>query len=329
MLRVWNLSLLIATFSLTILGTFLTRSGVLDSVHSFTESTIGPLLLAFFGVVVAVGVGLIGWRGDQLRAPGSVDSPVSREGAFLFNNLLFAAFAFVVLLGTVFPLVVEAINGDRISVGRPYFDRMTGPIGLALLFLMAVAPALAVAQGVERGAAHPTPDPGVGRRPDAGVVRRLRRAGIDAVARLRAGRVRGAAAIRQLVLVDPPAGLARAVRTFQRRHGRAHRRGRDRGRIRGQLVVLAPGRGPPARGRVEGGARPPHHLPRHHRAQVPEPHRADRVGTDRRRAGLPAGAEQVPVRDAVHRHPVGAHRLFARTCTSHCCRRRGRATGLS
>lgn len=142
MLRVWNLSLLIATFSLTILGTFLTRSGVLDSVHSFTESSIGPALLAFFGVVVAAGVGLIGWRGDQLRAPGSVDSPVSREGAFLMNNVLFAAFAFVVLLGTVFPLVIEAVNGDRISVGRPYFDRMTGPIGLALLFLMAVAPAL-------------------------------------------------------------------------------------------------------------------------------------------------------------------------------------------
>jgi len=142
MLRVWNLSLLVATFALTILGTFLTRSGVLESVHSFTESPIGPALLAFFAVVVAVGVGLIGWRGDRLRAPGAIDSPVSREGTFLANNLLFGGFAFVVLLGTVFPLVVEAVNGDRISVGRPYFDRMTMPIGLALLFLMAVAPAL-------------------------------------------------------------------------------------------------------------------------------------------------------------------------------------------
>jgi cytochrome c-type biogenesis protein CcmF len=142
MLRVWNLSLLMATFSLTILGTFLTRSGVLDSVHSFTESPIGPWLLTFFGATVAVGVGLIGWRGDRLRAPGRIDSPVSREGAFLANNVLFAGFAFVVLLGTVFPLVVEALNDDRISVGRPYFDRMTMPIGMALLFLMAVAPVL-------------------------------------------------------------------------------------------------------------------------------------------------------------------------------------------
>jgi cytochrome c-type biogenesis protein CcmF len=142
MLRVWNLSLLLATFSLTILGTFLTRSGVLDSVHSFTESPIGPWLLTFFGVVVAVSLGLIGWRGDLLRSPGRIDSPLSREGAFLANNVLFAAFAFVVLLGTVFPLVVEAINNDRISVGRPYFDRMTTPIAIALLFIMAVAPAL-------------------------------------------------------------------------------------------------------------------------------------------------------------------------------------------
>ena len=142
MLRVWNLSLVMATFSLTILGTFLTRSGVLDSVHAFTTSAIGPVLLAFFGVVVAVGIGLIAWRGDTLRSPGSIDSPVSREGAFLFNNLLFAVFAFVVLLGTVFPLIAEAINGQRLSVGEPYFDRMTAPIGLCLLFLMAIAPAL-------------------------------------------------------------------------------------------------------------------------------------------------------------------------------------------
>ena len=142
MLRVWNLSLLLATFSLTILGTFLTRSGVLDSVHAFTESAIGPLILAFFGLTVAVGVGLIGWRGDRLRSPGSIDSPVSREGAFLANNVLFAAFAFVVLVGTVFPLVAEALNGDRLSVGGPYFDRMTMPVGFLLLFLMAVAPAL-------------------------------------------------------------------------------------------------------------------------------------------------------------------------------------------
>ena len=142
MLRVWNLSLLLATFSLTLFGTFLTRSGVLDSVHAFTESPIGPWLLSAFGVTVAVALGLVAWRGDLLRSPGRIDSPLSREGAFLANNMLFAGFAFVVLLGTVFPLVYEALKDEQLTVGRPYFDRMTMPIGLALLFLMAVAPML-------------------------------------------------------------------------------------------------------------------------------------------------------------------------------------------
>ena len=142
MLRVWNLSLLCATFALTILGTFITRSGVLDSVHAFTESAIGPAILVFFALIVTVSVGLIGWRGDRLRSPGRIDSPLSREGAFLANNVLFGAFAFVVLLGTMFPLLVESFNGEQLSVGTPYFNRMLTPIGLCLLFLMAVAPVL-------------------------------------------------------------------------------------------------------------------------------------------------------------------------------------------
>ncbi|MGY6501305.1 MAG: heme lyase CcmF/NrfE family subunit [Acidimicrobiales bacterium] len=142
MLRVWNLSLLCATFSLTILGTFLTRSGVIESVHAFSISNVGPAFLGFFAVIVLVSVGLIGWRGDRLRSPGSIDSPLSREGSFLANNVLFGAFAFVVLLGTVFPLLVEVWNGDELQIGEPFFESMTIPIGLALLFLMAVAPAL-------------------------------------------------------------------------------------------------------------------------------------------------------------------------------------------
>lgn len=142
LLRVWNLSLVVATFSLTILGTFLTRSGVVTSVHSFSDSDVGPLLLGFFAVVVACGLGLIAWRGDRLRSAGGIDSPLSREGAFLANNLLFVAFAFVVLLGTVFPLLYEALRGQQVTVGSPFFDVMTLPIGIALLFLMAVGPAL-------------------------------------------------------------------------------------------------------------------------------------------------------------------------------------------
>ena len=141
-LRVWNLSLLCATFALTILGTFLTRSGVVESVHAFADGAVGPWLLVFFTVITAVSVGLIAWRGDELRSPGAIDHPVSREGAFLANNVLFGALAFVVLLGTVFPLVAEAWNGSRLTIGRPYFDSLGRPLGLALLFLMAAAPAL-------------------------------------------------------------------------------------------------------------------------------------------------------------------------------------------
>jgi cytochrome c-type biogenesis protein CcmF len=115
---------------------------VVESVHAFSSGAVGPLLLGFFAVVVAVSVGLIGWRGDRLRSPGRIDSPISREGAFLANNVVFAAFAFIVLLGTVFPLIIEALNGDRLSVGVPYFSRMTMPIGFTLLTLMAIAPVL-------------------------------------------------------------------------------------------------------------------------------------------------------------------------------------------
>jgi cytochrome c-type biogenesis protein CcmF len=111
MLRVWNLSLVIATFSLTILGTFLTRSGVINSVHAFSEGSVGPWLLAFFTIIVVAAVVLIGRRGDQLRSPGAIDSPISREGAFLANNVVFSVFAFVVLL------VLFSIR-ERCTIGR-------------------------------------------------------------------------------------------------------------------------------------------------------------------------------------------------------------------
>jgi cytochrome c-type biogenesis protein CcmF len=142
MLRVWNLALLCATFSLTILGTFLTRSGVVDSVHAFSDGPVGPWLLTFFAISAGTSIVLIGWRGDQLRSTGAIDAPVSREASFLANNLLFGAMAFVVLLGTVFPLLAEAWDGTRLTIGTPYFESMARPIGLVMLFLMAVAPVL-------------------------------------------------------------------------------------------------------------------------------------------------------------------------------------------
>jgi cytochrome c-type biogenesis protein CcmF len=142
LLRVWNLSLAVATFSLTVLGTFLTRSGVIESVHAFSDSTLGPVLIAFFLLVVVVGFGLIAWRGDRIRSPGGIDAPLGREGAFLLNNLLFVGFAFVVLLGTLFPLLYQALENQAVTVGAPYFNKVAVPVGLALLVLMALAPAL-------------------------------------------------------------------------------------------------------------------------------------------------------------------------------------------
>ena len=201
MLRVWNLSLVLATFSLTILGTFLTRSGVIDSVHAFTQSAIGPWILSFFFVVVAVSIGLIGWRGDRLRSPGAIDSPISREGAFLANNLLFAGFAFVVLLGTVFPLLVEAINGNKLTIGGPYFNQMTEPLVLCLLFLMAVAPALPwrKASGELLRRRLLVPAWAAGLTLVVSVALGLR-GGLDTLAAFTLGAFAAAAAVRQLVL---------------------------------------------------------------------------------------------------------------------------------
>ncbi len=104
----------------------------LSASLSFPEAEIGPSLHGFFLLIVITRVGLIAWRGESLRSPGSISSPLSRTGAFLLNNLLFGCFAFVVFLGTVFPLIVDALNADRLSVGIPYFVKMSTPNGFAL-----------------------------------------------------------------------------------------------------------------------------------------------------------------------------------------------------
>ena len=140
MLQAWNVALIIGTFSLTILGTFLTRSGVVASVHSFTQSAVGPALLAFLLIVVVGGFGLFAMRGHLVASTPRLDSLASREGVFLLNNLLLTLFAFVVLVGTIYPMVLEAFTGDRVSVGAPWFDRSAIPIGLVLLLAMGVGP---------------------------------------------------------------------------------------------------------------------------------------------------------------------------------------------
>jgi cytochrome c-type biogenesis protein CcmF len=142
MLRVWNMSLVIGTFLLTVLGTFLTRSGILSSVHAFTSGTIGVYFWTFIGVVLVLSLALLSGRTPALRSRARLDSMLSRETAFMFNNLLFATFTFTVLLGTMFPLVVEAAKGTKVSVGAPFFNQMTLPLCVALLFLLGVGPML-------------------------------------------------------------------------------------------------------------------------------------------------------------------------------------------
>src|SRR3989441_9983190 len=143
MLRLWNLALVIMTFSLTLFGTFLTRSGVIASVHAFTQGSIGAFFLAFLTLVVLLALGLLAWRWDALGAQGELDSVVSRESAFLLNNLLLVAVAFTVFFGTVFPLLSEAVRGVKVSVGMPFFNQVNVPLFLGLIFLMGVGPLIA------------------------------------------------------------------------------------------------------------------------------------------------------------------------------------------
>ena len=140
MLQAWNFVLVIATFALTILGTFLTRSGVIVSVHSFTQSAIGPVLLWFLLVVLVLSFGLFAARAHLVASSPRLDSLASREGAFLFNNLLLTVFALVVLVGTLYPMFIEAFSGDQVGVGRPFFDRMAIPLSYGLLLAMGLGP---------------------------------------------------------------------------------------------------------------------------------------------------------------------------------------------
>ena len=141
-LKAWTVILVMITFLLTILGTFLTRSGVVNSVHSFTQSPIGPTFLAFLGICSIAVVVLLALRIDTLSSEAGKEAVVAREGAFLINNLLLVAFMFTVLVGTLFPIIAEAVRGVKVSVGEPYFNRMGVPLCFGLLLMMGIGPAL-------------------------------------------------------------------------------------------------------------------------------------------------------------------------------------------
>lgn len=143
MLKVWNLVLIGMAFALTLFGTFITRSGVISSVHSFTQSGLGPYFLGFLLVVVAGYSALLLSRLPALRSPAEIESFLSREAAFLFNNLVLVGIAFAVFWGTIFPVLSEAVRGVKITVGPPFFNKVNGPLALALIFLMGVGPLIA------------------------------------------------------------------------------------------------------------------------------------------------------------------------------------------
>jgi cytochrome c-type biogenesis protein CcmF len=142
MLKVWNVSLICATFVLALLGTFLVRSGILESIHAFGASTIGVQFLVFIGLVVALSAGLILLRLPDLSSRARLDSLLSREAFFLLNNLVLVALALVILWGTFFPLISEALTGKEASVGPPWFNRLTTPLALVLVLLAGIGPVL-------------------------------------------------------------------------------------------------------------------------------------------------------------------------------------------
>ncbi len=142
MLKVWNMILAFLGFWLAIVGTFITRSGIIDSVHAFAVSNIGPLFLGFIVLTFVGYLALVWYRLPDLESDAELDSLLSREAAFLYVNVLFVVSAFVTLFGTLFPIISEAVSGTKIAVNAPYFNKVDGPIFLAILLLMGVGPLL-------------------------------------------------------------------------------------------------------------------------------------------------------------------------------------------
>ncbi len=143
MLKVWNACLVVGTFTMALLGTFLVRSGVLQSIHAFGDSTVGPYILGLIGVVTIGSAVLIVSRLDDLRSPKRIDSLVSREAVFLVNNLLLVGLTVVIFWGTFFPLISELFTGDKASLAAPWFDRYTTPLAIGLVLFTGIGPLLA------------------------------------------------------------------------------------------------------------------------------------------------------------------------------------------
>jgi cytochrome c-type biogenesis protein CcmF len=231
MLKAWNASLVLATGFLAVLGTFLVRSGVLESIHAFGASTLGIPFLVFVALLAGGAIWLVLTRRDDLRSEHRLDSLISREAIFVLNNLVLVALCFVIFWGTFFPLISEAVTGTRASVGPPWFDRYTVPLAIALVFLSGVGPLVAwrrvTPAGARRAFAVPVAAglitavgvaalPGVTARPAALAMFALAAFVVAAVGR---EVVRGAAARRAVTGEAAPVALLGVVRRNRRRYG--------------------------------------------------------------------------------------------------------------
>jgi cytochrome c-type biogenesis protein CcmF len=231
MLKVWNVSLVLATGILAVLGTFLVRSGILDSIHAFGASTLGVPFLALIAVMVAGSTALVITRASDLRSEHRLDSLLSREAVFLLNNLVLVALCFVVFWGTFFPLISEALSGSKASVGPPWFSRHVVPLGLVLVALSGLGPVLpwrrASAASLRRALAVPASVAlatvlalvavgGVAGEPGA-----LAMFGVTAFVLAAVGQElwRGAGARRAMSGGSPPVALLAVVRRNRRRYG--------------------------------------------------------------------------------------------------------------
>ena len=241
MLKVWNACLIVATFSLALLGTFLVRSGVLQSIHAFGDSTVGPYILGLIAVVLIGSTALIISRLDDLRSEKRIDSLISREAVFLINNLLLVALCVAIFWGTFFPLISELFTGEKASLAAPWFDRYTTPLAIVLVLFTGIGPLLAWRRVSWASARRHLPGAGAGRGGDRGRPAALQRCRLAAVGirplrlrRLRPGRARAGVLARRR---RPPQALRRldARRPGRRRRPqpaplrRLHRPRRGRG----------------------------------------------------------------------------------------------------
>src|SRR5829696_6475469 len=230
MLKVWNVSLVLATGVLAILGTFLVRSGILDSIHAFGASTLGVPFVLFIALLTAGSIGLVVWRRRLLRSEHRLDSLVSRESIFLLNNLVLVGLCFVVFWGTFFPLISEALTGRKASVGPPWFDRYTVPLTLALVLLSGIGPVIAWRRATPRNLVGTFAVPvaaaletvvaclagGLGSSPLSVVMFAF---GAFVIATVAQELWRGTRARRAMTGEAPPAALVALVRRNRRRYG--------------------------------------------------------------------------------------------------------------